>query len=143
MEGLQLVDIKDTEKKNVEIQQVTGQRFDLSMSATIKMSSLQEKLGFLPDTEFATNLLSGSVDIPDNVDNMTVMVLMEIICLFGTLRSGHQEIDLGEEQFQYYWRKFKEMTSSLIAKIHVEHYISATYSNLITNFLSRKISLIA
>ncbi len=99
------------------------------------MSSLWEKLGFLLDTKFATNLLSRSVDIPDNLDNVMVMVLREIICLFGTLRSGHQEINLGEEQFQYYWRKFKETTSSLITKIHVGHYISAMYSNLITNFL--------
>ncbi len=99
MEGLQLVNIKDIEEMNAEIQRVTEQHFDLSMSATITMSSLWKKLGFLLDTEFATNLLSGSVDIPDDVDNVTAMVLREIICLFGTRRSGHQEINLGEEQF--------------------------------------------
>jgi hypothetical protein len=99
MEGLQLVDIKDTNKMNAEIQQVTEQRFDLSMSATITMSSLWEKLGFLSDTKFATNLLSGSVDIPDNVDDVMAMVLREIICLFNTQRYGHQEINLGEENF--------------------------------------------
>jgi hypothetical protein len=75
------------------------QHFDLSLSATITMSLLQEKLGFLSDTEFATNLLSGSIDISDNVDNVMAMILREIICLFGTLRSSHQEINLGEEQF--------------------------------------------
>jgi hypothetical protein len=63
------------------------------------MSSLWEKLGFLLDTKFAMNLLSRDVDIPDDVDNVTAMVLREIIFLFGTLRSGHQEINLGEEQF--------------------------------------------
>ncbi len=93
--------------------------------------------------KFATNLLSGDVDIPDNIDNVTAMVLREIIHLFDTLRSAHQEINLGDKQFRYYWRKFKEKTSSSIAKIHVGHYILATYSHLITNFLSRKISLIA
>jgi hypothetical protein len=60
MEGSQLVDIKDTEEMNGEIQQVTEQRFDLSMSATITMPFLWEKLGFLSDTKFATNLLSGA-----------------------------------------------------------------------------------
>jgi hypothetical protein len=69
------------------------------MSPTITMSSFQEKLGFLLDTEFATKLLSRSIDIPDDVDNVTAMVLREIIRLFGTLKSGHQEVNLGEEQF--------------------------------------------
>jgi hypothetical protein len=78
MKGLQLVDIEDTEEMNAEIQQVMEQRFDLSMSTTISMSSLQEKLRFILDTKFATNLLSGSIDIPDNVDDVTVMVLREI-----------------------------------------------------------------
>jgi hypothetical protein len=143
MEGLQLVDIKDIEEMNAEIQRVTEQRFNLSMSTTITMSSLQEKLEFLLDTKFATNFLSRDVDIPDDVDNVTAMVLREITPLFGTLRSSHQEINLGEEQLRYYWRKFKEKTSSSIAKIHMGHYILATYPNLITNFLSKKISLIA
>ena len=53
------------------------------------MSSLWEKLGFLLDTKFAMNLLSRDVDIPDDVDNVTAMVLREIICLFGTPRCGH------------------------------------------------------
>ncbi len=143
MEGLQLVDINDTEEMNAEIQCVTEQCFDLSMSATTIMSSLQEKLGFLLDTEFATNLLSGDIDIPDDVNDVTALVLREIICLFGTLWSSHQKINLGEEQFRCYWRKFKVKTSSSIAKIHVGHYILATYSDIITNFQSRKISLIA
>jgi hypothetical protein len=84
---------------NGEIQQVTEQRFDLSMSATITMPFLWEKLGFLSDTKFTTNLLSGSVDIPEDEDDVTELVLREIICLFSTLRSGNQEINLGEEQF--------------------------------------------
>jgi hypothetical protein len=93
------VDIIETKEMNAEIQQVTEQRFDLSMSASITISSLQEKLGFLSDTEFATNLLSGKVEIPDDVDNVTAMILREIISLFQTLHSEHQEITLGEEQF--------------------------------------------
>ncbi len=71
------------------------------------------------------------------------MVLRDIIRLFSTLRSSHQEINSGEDQFRYYWRKLKEKVSSSIAMIHMGHYILATYSDLITNFQSRKISLIA
>jgi hypothetical protein len=80
------------------------QRLDLSMSESITMSLLREKLGFLSDTKFATNLLSGKVEIPDNIDNVTTMILRDIIRLFQTLHSEHQEITLGEEQFQSNWR---------------------------------------
>jgi hypothetical protein len=143
MEGTEVVDIVETEEMNAEIQRVTEQRFDLSMSASITMSSLQEKVGFLSGTKFATNLLSGNVEIPDNIDNVTGMILREIIHLFQTLHSEHQEITLGEEQFRYYWRKFKEKTSSSITKVHAGHYILAIYSDVITTFLSKKIALIA
>ncbi len=112
------------------------------MIASITMSSLQEKLGFLSDTKFATNLLSGDIKIPDNVDDVTAMILREIIRLFQTLHSEHQEITLEEEQFQYYWRKFKEKMPSSIAKVHAGHYILAIYSDVITTFLSKKIALI-
>jgi hypothetical protein len=99
MNRTEVVDIIETKEMNAEIQRVTEQRFNLSMSASITMSLLQEKYGFLSDTKFATNLLSGKVEIPDDVDNVTAMILREIICLFQTLHSEHQEITLGEEQF--------------------------------------------
>ncbi len=52
-------------------------------------------------------------------------------------------VTLGEEQFQYYWQKFKECTSSSISGVHTGHYKSSTYIDVITNFLARKITLIA
>ncbi len=106
MEGYSVVDITNTKEMNAEIQQVTEQRFDLSMSVPITVSSLREKLGFLSDTEFANNLLRGNVEIPDDVDNVTAMILREICRLFQTLQSDQSEITLGKDQFRYYFRKF-------------------------------------
>jgi hypothetical protein len=82
MEGSNVVDITDTKEMNAEIQQVTEQCFDLSMSTPITMLLLWEKLGFLSDTKFANNLLSGDVDIIDDVNNVTAMILREICRLF-------------------------------------------------------------
>lgn len=126
-----------------EIQTVTKKRFDLSMSAPITMSSLRTQLGFLSDMDFANKLLAGDVHIPWDVDNVTATVLGEVIRLFGLLREGHSKIDLTADQFRYYWRGFKERTSSSILGIHAGHYKSATHSEVITNFLARKIALIA
>ncbi len=109
MEGSSVVDITNTKEMNAEIQQVTEQRFDLSMSAPIMVSSLQEKLGFLSDTEFANNLLRGNVEIPDNVDDVTAMILREICRLFQTLQTNQRKITLGKDQFRYYFRKYPQL----------------------------------
>ncbi len=69
------------------------------MSAPIAMSSLREHLGFLPDTEFAMNMLWGEVHIPADVDNATTIVIEEIMRLFQALHKGHAEVSLGADEF--------------------------------------------
>jgi hypothetical protein len=56
---------------------------------------------------------------------------------------GHSDITLGDDHFRYYWGKFKKKTSSLISLVHAGHYKTPTYADVVTNFLSRKITLIA
>ncbi len=128
---------------NKEIQMVMEQRFDLSMSAPITMLSLRSRLGFLSNTDFATSLLAGEVHIPWDINNVTAMIPGEVIRLFQLLQEGHSVVTLSDKQFQYYWWRCKERTSSSISGIHFGHYKSATYSDVITNFLSWKITLIA
>ncbi len=137
------VEILDTDAMKKGIQMVTEQLFDLSMSALITMSSLRSWLGFLFDTDFAASLLAGEVHIAWDVDNVTAMILGEVIHLFQLLQEGHSVVTLGDKQFQYHWRKCKERMSSSISGIHFGHYKSATYSDVIINVLSRKIPLIA
>ena len=128
---------------NAEIQEVTERRFDLSMSAPITMTSLRERLGFLSDTDFAIQMLRGEVHIPPDVDASTTLVLEEIIRLFCTLHEGHSKIILDAEEFRYYWWRVREKKSSLISGIHFGHYKSAVYSQSLSDFLARKITLIA
>jgi hypothetical protein len=130
MENREVIDIMETEEMNKEIQEITEKRFDLSMSSPITMSLLWDKLGFLSNTNVATSLLHGNVHIPDDVDNVTTMVIEEIIRLFKTLQEDHAEMTLGESKFQYYWRKFREKTSLSISGAHAGHYKSATFSDI-------------
>jgi hypothetical protein len=133
-----VIDITETEEINKEIQDVTEKRFDLSMSAPTTMSLLCEKLGFLSNTNFAISLLQGNVHIPDDVDNITTTVIEEIIRLFQMFQEDNAKINLGESEFWYYWRKFRERTLSSILGAHAGHYKSATFSDMVTNFLSKK-----
>ena len=138
-----MVDITTTDEMNREIQNVTEKRFDLSMSAPITMSSLRTRLGFLSDMDFANSLLAGDVHIPWDVDDVTVTVLDGIIRLFGLLWEGHGVVDITADHLRYSWRQKKERTSSSISGVHAGHYTLATHSDTVTNFLARKITLIA
>jgi hypothetical protein len=77
------------------------------------------------------------------MNDVTTMVIEEIIRLFKTLQEDHAEMTLGESKFWYYWKKFREKTLSSISGAHAGHYKSATFLDIVTNFLSRKIALIA
>ena len=71
-------DITDPEEMNTEIQYVMEQRFDLAHSIQITMSFVADKVGYLSDTEFAQQLLSGQVAILLNVGDTTAIVQKEI-----------------------------------------------------------------
>ena len=126
------------------IQEETEVRFQLAHSAPITQTSLARKLGYLSDTEVAAQILDGTYDIPDEVDDATVVLLEEIARLGLQLVNGKGEkFVVTPEDFQRYWQGVRERTSSSISKVHFGHYIAATKSDKITNFLSGKITVIA
>jgi hypothetical protein len=142
MEDGKVIDIVMIEEMNKEIQVTTDKQYSLSMSAPVMISSPRKRLGFSFNTDFVPSMLEGKVHIPSNVDNVMTTIIEEFICLFWLLQEGHLECILGEDQFRYYWGKFKEKTSSSISFEHVGHYKTAIYSDMATNFLSQKMTLI-
>ncbi len=118
MEQGEVIDIYDVEVMNQEIQVTMEKHFNLSMSAPITMTSLQERLGFLLDMDFAMSMLWGEVHIPTNVDNTTTIVIEEIIWLFQAFHEGHAKVSLGTDEFRYYWRCVREKTSLAISTVH-------------------------
>ena len=140
----EVVEIDNKEAMNAEIQLVTEKRFDLAHSAKITLSSLQEKLGYLSDTEFAKELLGGEAVIPADVDETTTMVLEEIGRLGMEIQNEDgQKFTITPTQFKYFWRKVKESTSSSTSTVHYGHYKAATDSPIITKFLTQKLTVVA
>ena len=120
------------------------QRFDLAHSAPITMSSLAEKLGYLSDTEFAQQLLSGQVEIPSDVDDTTAIVLEEIVRLGMTVKSfAGEKVIITPEKFRHYWRQVREETASSASEFHFGHYRAATHLDKITKFFSDKLTIVA
>jgi hypothetical protein len=132
MEQGEVIDIYDAEEMNQEIQVTTEKRFNPSMSALITMNSLQERLGFSLDMDFAMSMLWGEVHIPANIDNTTIIVIEEIIRLFQALHEGRADVSLGADEFRYYWRRVHKKTSLEISTVLVGQYKSAMYSDTVT-----------
>jgi hypothetical protein len=65
-------------------------------------------------------------------------VIEEIIWLFRTFQEDHAAITLGESEFWYYWRKFREKTLSSILVAHAGHYKSATFLDMVKKFFLRE-----
>ena len=52
--------------------------FHLATEAPIEKTSLIEQLGYLGDSAIAQQIIEGSYDIPDEVDDATALILEEI-----------------------------------------------------------------
>ena len=114
--------ITDLEEMNAEIQHVTKQRFDMAHSTQIMMSSLANKPGYLSDTEFAQQLLSGQVAIPSDADDTTVIVLEEIARLGMTIKSfAKEKLVITPEKFRHYWRQVREETAFSASDFYFGH----------------------
>jgi hypothetical protein len=106
------------------------------------MTSLQERLEFSLDADFAMRMLWGEVHIPANVDNAITIVIEEIIWLFQAFHEGHAKVSLGADEFRYYWRHVREKISLAISTVHFGHYKLAMYLDTVIEFLATKITLI-
>ena len=60
------------------IQRECNIRFSLAHSAPIMPSLLGERLRYLKDKELARSIITGTYDIPTNLDEATTLILKEI-----------------------------------------------------------------
>ena len=89
------------------IQQESECRFHLAHSARITKSSLAYQLGYLSDTEIAREILEGTYDIPNDVDETTELILDEISRPGMRIQVGDEVIEISKEDFQRYWNAVK------------------------------------
>ena len=118
-------------------------RFQLAADAPISKTRLLEQLGYLADTEVAQQIIEGTFEIPDEIDDATALVLEEIGRIGVQMTSGEITLTITPEEFQYFWKRIKEGTASSYSGIHYGHYKAAAHSDKISSFLSKKITLIS
>ena len=142
-QGDELVELVTLDEMTAEIQAVTESRFSLAESAPAHQSSLRSSVGFSADTPFAFDLVRGVEDIPDDVDPTTSMLIHEMQRLWTALDSERKKtFTILPSEFQYYWKRACEKTSSSIANIHFGHWKAAGLSPSLSDFFARKLTMI-
>jgi hypothetical protein len=123
------------------IQEETEVRFHLANSAPICQGLLGKQLGYLADTETAQRILDGSFQPGVEVDDATALLLEEIGRLGCMLTNGEMIIEITAAEFQEYWRRTREATSSSYSGVHFGHYKAAGQTEFLSKFFAKKISL--
>ena len=121
----------------------TEVRFHLAAEAPIERTQLIHQLGYLGDSTIAQQIIEGTYDIPEEVDDATAMILTEIGKIGVHLTNGDTTITITPEEFQFFWRRIREGTASSYSGVHYGHYKAAAHSDRISSFLAKKITLIA
>ena len=89
-----------------------SERFSCAESAPICQGALFELLGYSADTKTAEEILEGTFIPPPDTDPATIIILEEIARIWSKMGTGKVSITVSVEDFQYYWGRIKERTSS-------------------------------
>jgi hypothetical protein len=105
------------------IQRECEMRFSLAHSAPTMTLLLGERLRYLSDESLAKAIITGTYDIPTDLDPVTAMILKEIGKLRMKIVNGkNNEIIITPEDFKQFWKKVNKFTSSSMSGVHYGHY---------------------
>jgi hypothetical protein len=82
------VDITNVEDMNREIQEASRERFTLACQAPIQRSSINDRAGTCGETNYARQLLTREVDIPQDTNKATNSIIEEMADLWENMCSA-------------------------------------------------------
>jgi hypothetical protein len=119
-------------------------RFSLAHSALIMSTLLGKRLRYLKDKELARSIITGTYNIPADLDSTTTLILKKIgkMCLRIMNREG-KEIIITPEEFIRFWQKVREFMSSSSSGVHYGHYKAAIQDLNSAGLLALQLTVIA
>ena len=126
-----------------------SERFRLAYSAPCYRGQLFDDLGFMGDTECSQQILEGTYDYPPDTDIWTKKILQEAQHTFARMSGMEIATTISTADFQQYWRRVNERTSSSFSGITFSHYkavashtmLSAMHAAYLTSCARRGIPL--
>jgi hypothetical protein len=126
------------------IQRECKVRFSLAHSAPIMNTLLGEKLRYLLDESLAKAIITGTYDIPTDLDPATAMILKVIGTLGMKIVNGDaNKIIITPEDLRCFWKKVNKFTSLSMSGVHYRHYKAATQDLLSTEVLTMQLTVIS
>ena len=135
-----------TEQEEIEqaIQSECEARFTLAHSAPIMNNLLGHRLRYLADEEIAYEIITGTYEIPEELDTATKLILEEIGKMGVRMLNGEgKELIITPEDFKLFWKRVNEFTSSSMSGIHYGHHKAAAQDEFSTNLLAQQLTIIA
>ena len=139
----EIVNITNVEDMNREIQEASRERFTLAYQAPIQQSSIKDRTGSCSETNYARQLLTREVKIPQDMDEATNSLIEEMADLWTNMCDRHVTPVITEYNYKGHWGRMKESTSSALSNIHMGHWKAFLQSTKLMNFESRTLTLIA
>ena len=118
-------------------------RFKRADNAPICQGALFELLGYSANTETAIEILEGRFTPPDDTDGPTLLLFEEIARIWALMEAGEVDIVVTKDDYQHFWKRMKEKTSSSYSKLHIGHYKAAAHSDVLAEIHALKLSLIS
>ena len=138
--------ITHTDKAGVEgaIQRECETRFRLGHSAPIEKTLLGEEVGYLSDSKVAQDIIMGTYEIPADMEEGTALLLTEIGKVGNAVREKGPPSHLlvTKKDYQTFWPRLNENTSSSFSGFHLGHHMSAAKSDEMSELLSDQMNLI-
>jgi len=109
-----------------------SQQFRLAQSALCYRGQLFDDLGFTGDTECAQMILEGTYEYPPDTDIWTKKILQEAKITFSQMSGAEVSTMITTEDFQNFWRRVDERTSSSYSRITFSHYKAAAHHKMLS-----------
>jgi len=96
----------------------------------------------LGDEELARSIITGTFDIPADLDPATTLILKEIGKMGLKIMNGEgNEIIITPGEFTLFWKRVGEFTSSSSSGIHYGHYKAAIQDQMSTKVLTLQLTV--